>query len=108
MKASGEDLSNCGGFEELRQFQDYLSDYKINVLDGLNPDRVIFCGNSRSAKKLHLLYDRDSEHYNVITNLKGAMAKKYICNGCDILHDFTHKCDKVFSLCTATLPCTKN
>ena len=31
-KASGVDLSNGGGLEELQQFQDYLSDYKIIVL----------------------------------------------------------------------------
>jgi len=48
------------------------------VFDGLYPHRVMFSGNSLSAKKLYLLYDRDSGHYNVITNLKGAMAKIYI------------------------------
>jgi len=53
------------------------------VFDGLNTDRVMFSGNSLSAKKLYLLYDRDFDHYNVITNLKGAMANRYICNGCD-------------------------
>jgi len=31
LKAFGVDLSNCGGFEELEQFQEYLSDYKIVV-----------------------------------------------------------------------------
>ena len=108
LKASGVDLSNGGGFKELQQFQEYLSDYKIIVFDGLNPDRVMFSGNSLSAKKLYLLYDRNNEHYNVITNLKGAMAKRYICNGCDTLYDYTHKCDKVCSLCTATPPCTKD
>ena len=108
LNASGVDLSNGGGFKELQQFQEYLSDYKIIVFDGLNPDRVMFSGNSLSAKKLYLLYDRDNDHYNVITNLKGAMAKRYICNGCDTLYDYTHKCDKVCSLCTATPPCTKD
>jgi len=108
LKASGVNLSNGGGFEELRQFQDHISDCQIIVFDGLNPNRVMFSGNSRSAKKLHLLYDRANEHYNVITNLKGAMAKEYICTGCDILYDKTHKCDKVRSLCTATPPCTKD
>ena len=62
LKASGVDLSNGGGFEELLQFQDHLSDYQIIVFDGLNPDRVMFSGNSRSSKKFHLLYDRDNEH----------------------------------------------
>jgi len=57
------------------------------MFDGLNPDRVVFSGNSRSGRTLHLLYDRDNEHYNVNTNLKGAMVKQYICNGYDTLYD---------------------
>jgi hypothetical protein len=36
------------------------------------------------------------------------MAKGYICNACDALYDFTHKCDNACSLCTATPPCTKD
>ena len=50
LKASGVDLSNGGGLEELQQFQDYISDYEIVVFDGLSPDRLIFSGNSHSAK----------------------------------------------------------
>ena len=108
LKASGVDLSNGGGFEELRRFQDHLSDNQIIVFDDLNTDRFMFSGNSHSAKKLHLIYDRDNEHYNVIISLKGAMAKKYICSGCDTLYDNKHKFDKVCSPCTATPPCTKD
>ena len=55
----------------------------------------MFIRNSRSAPKFHLLYDRINEHYNVISNLKDAMAKQYICEGCDRLYDNTHKYDKV-------------
>jgi hypothetical protein len=80
---------NGGGFRELEQFQQYLSDYKIIVFNGLHRDRVMFSGNSLSAKKLYLQYDRDNGHYKVITNLKGAMAKRYICNACDTLYDKT-------------------
>jgi hypothetical protein len=40
LKASGVDLSNGGGLEELEQSQDYLSDYKIVVFDGLSIDRL--------------------------------------------------------------------
>ena len=75
-KASGEDLSNGGSFKELKQFQEYLSDYKIFVFNGLNPDRVMFSGNSLSGKKLYLLYIADTKHYIVITNIKDAMAKR--------------------------------
>ena len=43
---SGVNLRNAGGFQELRQFENYLSDYKIIVYDDLSPGRVIFSGNS--------------------------------------------------------------
>ena len=46
------DLTNGGGFEELEQFQEYLSDYKIVVFGGLNPDRVMFSGNFLEEKKI--------------------------------------------------------
>ena len=63
---------------------------------------------SLSAKKLHFLCDRNEGQYNVITNIKGAMSKKYIWNASDTLYDNTHKCDKICSLYTATPPCTKD
>ena len=81
-----------GGLEELEQFQEYLSDYKIVVFNGLNPDRFMLSGNSFSAKKLYLLYDMESGRYNVINNLEAAMAKRYTCNACDTLYDSTLKC----------------
>ena len=69
LEASGIGLCNGEGFQELRQFQEHLLDYKIIVFDGFNPDRVMFSGSSLSAKKLYLPYDGDHEHYDVITNL---------------------------------------
>ena len=101
-------MSSGGGFHELQQFQEHLSDYKIIVFDVWNPDSVMFCGNSLSAKKLYLLYYRNLGDNSVITNLKGAMTKKYICNVCDSLYDKTYECDKVCSLCTATPTCAKD
>jgi hypothetical protein len=50
LSASGVDLTNGGGIEELKQFQTYLSDYKIIVYDCLKPDRLMFTGNSLSAR----------------------------------------------------------
>ena len=44
------DLSNGGSPQELAQFQEYLSDYKIVVFNGLSPDKIIFTGNSVSRK----------------------------------------------------------
>ena len=39
-------------------------------------------GNSISAKKLYFLYESDV-HYNVIRNIKAAMARRYVSNVCD-------------------------
>ena len=50
LNASGVDLSNGGDIEELQQ---YLSDYKIIVLDDLHPDRVMFSENYLLTKKLY-------------------------------------------------------
>ena len=105
LKACRFNLRNAGGFKKLQPFQEYLLDYKIIVYDGLSPDSVMCSGNSVSAKNLYLLYEAKDKHYKVITNLKAAMAKRYICNACDALYDQTHKCDKVCSLCTGTPPC---
>ena len=65
------------------------------MFDGLNPDRVMFSGNTLSDKNLYLLYNAGTRHYNVITNIKAAMAKTYMCNACDALYDNTHKCDSL-------------
>jgi hypothetical protein len=46
LKSTGVDLSNGERFEELRQLQEYISDYKIIVFDGLYPDSVMFRRNS--------------------------------------------------------------
>jgi hypothetical protein len=102
LNESSVDVINDRDLEELREFQEYLSDYKIVAFVALRHDRVIFSGNSLSAKQLYLLYDRESRHYNVITNLKADMAKRYIYNGCNTLYDYTNKCDKSCSLYSAT------
>jgi len=50
---------------------------------------------------------RDQLKPDVIWAVHGK-AKNYICNGSNTLYNFTHKCDKVCSLCTTTPPCTKD
>ena len=77
------------------------------MFNGLNTDRL-FSWNPLLGKKLYLLYNANTKNYSVITNIKALMAKRYICNACDTLYDFTHKCDKACSLCTTTPPCTKD
>jgi len=42
LSSSCVNLTNGGGLNERKQFQNYLSGYKFIVYDGLNPDRVNF------------------------------------------------------------------
>ena len=53
-----------------------LGSFRFN---GLCTDRVILSGKTLSNKKLYLLYDSDSQHYNMSTNMKTAMAEVHIC-----------------------------
>jgi len=68
----------------------------------------MFSGNSLSNKKLYLLYHANSENFNVISNIKVAMAKRCMCNACDTLYDKTNKRVKAEFLCIATKPCSKD
>ena len=56
-----------------------------------------------SDKKLHPLY-ADSRRYNVITNIKAALAKRYMCNACDTLYGCSQMWKNVLPVyCHATL-----
>jgi len=81
--ATGIDLSNGGGIPELVRFQEYFRQYKIVVYYGLSCDDIMFEGRVDSSKKLNILYDDVECHYHVIVNLTTAMAKKYVCKGCN-------------------------
>jgi len=78
------------------------------VYQGLSCDNIIFEGRVESAKPLNLLYDDVERHYRVITNLTGAMARRYICKACNksCWRDVSHVCDKTCSDCMMNPPCT--
>jgi len=81
--ATGLDLYNGGGIPELVRFQEYFRQYKIVVYHGLSYDDIMFEGRVDSSKRLNILYDDVECHYHVIVNLTAAMAKKYVCKGCN-------------------------
>ena len=60
----------------------------------------MFQGQIDSSKRLNLLYDDVEGHYH-------AMAKKYVCKGCNkaCTSDVTHVCDQTCSECVACPPC---
>ena len=108
LRTTGIDLTNGEGIGELTRFQKYYTDYRIIVYGGLNCEDIIFDGRNESEKRIHLLYDETTRHYTVITNLKDAKAKPYVCKCCGkgCRSHLSHKCDETFSDCMSTPPCT--
>ena len=82
LQTTGIDLTNGGVIRELTQFQEHYKYYHIVDYGGLNCFDIIFDGQNESEKRIYLLYDETTRHYHVITNLTGAMAKRYVCEGC--------------------------
>jgi hypothetical protein len=107
LEVTGIDLTNGGGVPELTRFQEHYKDYRIVVYAGLERDAIIFDGHIESENSINLLYDDVTRHYHVIASLTGAMAKRYICKGCNkgCKRDITHKCEQTCSDCNSIPPC---
>jgi len=60
-----------------------------------------------SPKRLNILNDDVERHNHVIAKLTGAMAKKYVCKGCNkaCKRDVAHVCDQTCSDCMVSPPC---
>jgi len=101
LETTGIDLQNGGRIPEIRRFQDHYTEYKIVDCGGLNCDDKILEGQVTSEKRIKLLYDEDNRHYHVITNLTGAMSKRYICEPCNqncrsgVTHRWREKCTEL-------------
>jgi hypothetical protein len=56
---------------------------------------------------MNLIYDEVERHYRVITNLTGAMAKRFVCNACNkaCTSYVTHVCDQTCSDCMTSPAC---
>ena len=70
----------------------------------------MFEGQAESAKRLNLLYDGAERPFHVITNLTGAMAKRYVCKAChkvctrEITQSVTIRLAIARSVCRALSP----
>jgi hypothetical protein len=72
--------------EALKNFDSFRNTFrptKLLCFYGLSPDRLIFSEDSLSAMKLYLDIIRTMG--TIITNIKAAMAKRYICDVCKTL-----------------------
>ena len=75
------DLKNDAGIPELTRFQEYFHEYEIVVYSGLNCKSIVYQGNVESHKRINLLFVEIPRNYYVISNLTGAKAKRYVCEG---------------------------
>jgi hypothetical protein len=100
-------LDRGGGIIELERLQDHFKEYRIIEFAGLNCNEIYFDGQVNSEKRINLLYDDAEHHYNVITNVKGVMARRYVCKGCDkwCRRDVSRICVETCSGCMSSLPC---
>ena len=83
LETTGIDLANGGRIPELIRFQEHFHEYKIGFYGGLHCDSILFEGQVESPKRINLLFDDVNRHYHVISNLTGAMAKRYGCRACN-------------------------
>ena len=91
-----------------RQISGALSRIKIAVYSGLNCEFIVYQGHAESDKRIKLLFDKVTRHYHVIANLTGAMAKRYVCAGCNksCKNGVVHTCEQTCSECMLSPPCT--
>ena len=89
------------------RFQEHFKEYRIVVFGGLNCEDIYFDGLVDSEKRINLVYD-DVNRHHVINNLTGAMARGYVCSGCNkgCERGVTHKCGETCSDCKSVPPCT--
>ena len=73
----------------------------------MNCDEIYFDGQVNSEKRVNLVYDDVKHNYHVITNVIGAMARRYVCKGCNKgrRRDVSHICDQTCSDCMSSPPC---
>lgn len=106
-KDAGVEVTEDGcGILELKQFQQYLSEFKIVVYNYASRGRdVYFKGDVASNKILNLLFYK--KHYNVINSLTAAFGSKYYCADCHtpFEHIGHHRCRKQCPGCGKSPPC---
>ena len=83
-RAANVPLGLCG-LDEVKQFQEYLTNYEITVLSGDHGDSIIFPSEPGDKQPIYLYYH--NKHFDVITKMPGFLSISYFC----------HKCRKTYS-----------
>ncbi|XP_046397765.1 uncharacterized protein LOC124164478 [Ischnura elegans] len=105
-------LENGGGIEELKAFQEHLSDFTVTVFSDRKGRSVIFAGPDstpeRQRKNIDLIYENG--HFNVITSVTGAFSCSYYCRKCRVPYNQkgAHRCNKKCPCCHGDDSCSSD
>ena len=99
--AANVPLGPCG-IEEVKLFQNYLSDYQIIIVSGTHNNSIIYPPKppGTDEKPTINLYFHDN-HFDVITKLPGFLSKSYFCKRCHKCYNSTtdHMCPAMCRSC---------
>ena len=93
-----------GGMNEVKLFQNYLTNYQIIVVSGAHNNSIIYPPQppGTDEKPIISLYFHDN-HFDVITTLPGFLSRGYFCHRCHKAYDHTsdHLCSAMCRSCRA-------
>ena len=102
-QAANVPLGPCG-IEEVKLFQNYLSNYQIIIVSGTHNNSIIYPPKppDTDEKPIISLYLHDN-HFDVITKLPGFLNRSYFCNRCHKCYSNTtdHLCSAMCRSCRA-------
>ena len=102
-QAANVPLGPCG-IDEVKLFQQYLSNYQIIVVSGTHNNSIIYPPKppGTDEKPTISLYLQHN-HFDVITKLPGFLNRSYFCHRCHKAYDHTsdHLCPAMCSSCRA-------
>ena len=100
-QAANVPLGPCG-IDEVKLFQNYLTNYQIIVVSGAHNNSIIYPPKppGTDEKPTISLYFHDN-HFDVITKLPGFLNKSYFCHRCHKAYDHTsdHVCPAMCGSC---------
>ena len=101
--AANVPLGPCG-MDEVKLFQNYLTNYQIIVVSGDHNNSIIYPPQppGTDEKPIISLYLHDN-HFDVITKLPGFLSRGYFCHRCHKTYDSTadHLCPAMCRSCRA-------
>ena len=101
-EAANVPLQPCG-LNEVKLFQQYLTNYQIIVVSGDHNNSIIYPpqppANPDPEKSIYLYFH--ANHFDVITSLPGFLNRCYFCHRCHKSYDHTadHMCPTMCRLC---------